>query len=120
MESVEDAFERLIEVSASDLILSAGSPPRMRKDGRLELFLPDEPVLTPDDTQRLVRSTLQPADWKKLQKRRQVDFAYTWKDRARIRGNAYFQRDSIAAAFRLLPREIPTFEMLGMPEAVHR
>ena len=120
MQSVEEAFERLIQVSASDLILSAGSPPRMRKDGRLELFGPDEPVLTPDDTERLVRSTLQPGDWKKLQKRRQVDFAYTWRDRARIRGNAYFQRDSVAAAFRLLPLQIPTFEMLGMPEAIHR
>src|SRR4029077_14791622 len=33
---------------------------------------------------------------------------------------SYYQRDSIAAAFRLLPLEIPGFELLGMPEAVHR
>src|SRR5947209_6385871 len=120
MTSVEDAFEHLMKVSASDLLLSAGSPPRIRRDGRLELYSADEPTLTPDDTERLLRATIQPADWKKLQKRRQVDFAFTWKDRARIRGNAYFQRDSLAAAFRLLPLEIPTFEMLGMPEAIHR
>ncbi len=120
MTSVEDAFEHLIEVSASDLLLSAGSPPRVRKDGRLELYSNDEPTLTPDDTERLLRATIQPGDWRKLQKRRQVDFAFTWKDRARIRGNAYFQRDSLAAAFRLLPLEIPSFEMLGMPEAIHR
>src|SRR4029077_4450116 len=29
-------------------------------------------------------------------------------------------RDSVAAAFRLLPLEIPTFDLLGMPESVHR
>ncbi len=120
MNSVDEAFDRMIRVSASDLILSAGSPPRIRKDGRLELFSDDEPTLTPEDTERLVRGVLQPGDWKKLQKRRQVDFAFTWKDQARIRGNAYSQRDSLAAAFRLLPLQIPTFEMLGMPEAVHR
>ena len=120
MRAVEDAFERLIQVSASDLLLSAGSPPRIRKDGRLELYSDDEPALNPSDTERLIRNLLDPGDFKKLQKRRQVDFAYTWKDQARIRGNAYYQRDSVAAAFRILPLEIPTFEMLGMPEAVHR
>ncbi len=118
--SIEGALERLTEVSASDLLLSCGSPPRIRKDGRLELMDPNEPVLTPADTERLLRDIIEPADWKILQKRRQVDFAFTWRDRARIRANAYYQRDSLAAALRLLPLEIPGFELLGMPESVHR
>jgi twitching motility protein PilT len=92
----------------------------MRKDGRLELLEPDAPPLTPTESERLLREIIQPADWKTLQKRRQVDFALTWRDRARIRANAYFQRDSLAAAFRLLPLEIPGFELLGTPESVHR
>jgi len=117
---IEDAFERLIKIQASDLLLSCGSPPRVRKDGRLELLETDAPALTPSDTERLLRDILEPDDWKELQKRRQVDFAFTWRDQARIRGNAYFQRDSLAAAFRLLPLEIPGFELLGMPESVHR
>ena len=120
VKSIEGAFERLLEESASDLLLSCGSPPRMRKDGRLELLEPDAPPLTPTESERLLREIIQPADWKTLQKRRQVDFALTWRDRARIRANAYFQRDSLAAAFRLLPLEIPGFELLGTPESVHR
>lgn len=120
MNSIEEAFERLTQVSASDLLLSCGSPPRMRKDGRLELLDPSEPVLTPPDTERLLKEMIQPGDWKILQKRRQVDFAFTWRDRARIRANAYYQRDSLAAAFRVLPLEIPGFELLGIPESVHR
>src|ERR1700716_1611838 len=109
-----------MELSASDLLLSSGSPPRIRKDGRLELFDLASGSLTPDEIERLLKELIQPADWKTLQKRRQVDFAFTWEDRARIRANAYFQRDSLAAAFRLLPLEIPGFEQLGLPEAVHR
>ena len=120
MNSVEEAFERLVQESASDLLLSCGSPPRMRKDGRLELLDPESPSLTPADTERLLKALLEPGDWRQLQKRRQVDFAFTWRDQIRIRGNAYYQRDSVAAAFRLLPLEIPTFDMLGMPESVHR
>jgi twitching motility protein PilT len=118
--SIEEAIERLIQLQASDLLLSCGSPPRIRKDGRLELLDASEPVLTPAETERLLREIIDPADWKMLHKRRQVDFAMTWRDQARIRGNAYFQRDSLAAALRLLPLQIPGFELLGMPESVHR
>ena len=117
--TLHDAFERMIAVHASDLLLSCGSPPRIRKDGRLQLLTPDEPVLEPEDTERLVKEVLAPADWKALQKRRQVDFAFTWQNTARIRANAYYQRDSVAAAFRLLPLEIPGFDQLGMPESIH-
>ncbi|HEV2028852.1 MAG TPA: type IV pilus twitching motility protein PilT [Candidatus Dormibacteraeota bacterium] len=120
MRTIEDTLDSLIELGASDLLLSCGSPPRMRKDGRVELLEEDAPPLAPADTERLLRDLLQPPDWKVLQKRRQVDFAFTWRDQARIRGNAYYQRDSLAAAFRLLPLEIPGFELLGMPEAVLR
>jgi twitching motility protein PilT len=118
--TIEEAFERLMEVQASDLLLSCGSPARIRRDGRLELMETNAPALTPADTERMLKELLEPADWKQLQKRRQVDFAFTWRDKARVRGNAYFQRDSLAAAFRMLPLEIPGFDLLGMPESVHR
>jgi twitching motility protein PilT len=120
MRTIQELLDRILELAASDLLLSCGSSPRIRKDGRVELLDTDAPQLTPVDMERLLRNLLQPADWKYLQKRRQVDFAFTWRDMARIRGNAYYQRDSLAAAFRLLPLEIPGFELLGMPEAVHR
>jgi twitching motility protein PilT len=120
MKTIQELLDRILELAASDLLLSCGSSPRIRKDGRVEVLDSDAPQLTPVDMERLLRNLLQPGDWKQLQKRRQVDFAFTWRDMARIRGNAYYQRDSLAAAFRLLPLEIPGFELLGMPEAVHR
>jgi twitching motility protein PilT len=118
--TIPETIDRLIQLGASDLLLSCGSPPRMRKDGQVEIIEPGSPPLTPADVERLVRDLLQVADWKQLQKRRQVDLAFTWREKARIRGNVYFQRDTLAAAFRILPLEIPSFELLGMPEQVHR
>ena len=118
--TLAQALDELLHRAGTDLILSAGSPPRIRRDSRLEILGGDEAKLTPADTERLIREVLDAKQLKELQKMRHVDFSFTWRDMARIRGNAYFQRNSLAAAFRLLPLEIPSFEMLGIPESVHR
>jgi twitching motility protein PilT len=118
--TLSEALDRLLELGGSDLLFSCGSKPRIRKDGNLETLDGDFGVLKPSDTQSMMRQMLDPKQWKELEKRRHVDFSFTWRDRARIRGNAYHQRNSIAASFRLLPLAIPSFEMLGIPESVHR
>lgn len=118
--TIDQALDRLLELAGSDLLISCGTRPRIRKDGNLELLDGESHVLEPADTQRMVREILDAKQWKELEKKRHVDFSFTWRDRARIRGNAYHQRNSIAAAFRLLPLEIPSFDMLGIPESVHR
>ncbi len=118
--TMDDALHRLLDAAGSDLLLSCGSRPRIRKDGNLEPLEGHPRMLVPSDTQRLLREILDAKQWRELERRRHVDFSFTWRDRARIRGNAYYQRNSIAAAFRLLPLVIPNFDMLGIPEAVHR
>jgi twitching motility protein PilT len=45
-----------------------------------------------------------------------VDFAFSWLDRARIRGSIFTQRGQTALALRVIPARIPTFEDLGLPE----
>jgi twitching motility protein PilT len=118
--TLDDALERLFAVGGSDLLFSCGSKLRIRRDGRLEPLDGDAKVLSPEDTERILRDVLNAKQWKELEKRRNVDFSFTWRDQARIRGNAYHQRNSVAAAFRLLPLAIPSFDMLGIPESVHR
>jgi len=114
--TIEEALDRLLDRSGSDLLISRGSPPRLRKDGRLEPV--NSLPLTPGAVEQMVRALLDDGQWEELEARRNVDFAFTWRDRVRIRGNAYFQRGSLAAAFRMLPLRIPTFEELGVPDAV--
>jgi twitching motility protein PilT len=45
-----------------------------------------------------------------------VDFAFTWLDRARLRGSVFTQKGQTALALRLIPSRIPSFDDLGMPE----
>jgi twitching motility protein PilT len=116
--TIEQALDRLLEVGGSDLLISCGSPPRLRRDGRLEPL--NGGLLTPASVEPMVRGLLDDTQWQELQVRRNVDFAFTWRERVRIRGNAYFQRGSLAAAFRMLPLRIPSFEELGVPESVYK
>ena len=44
--------------------------------------------------------------------------SYSVVGKARFRVNVYFQRDSIGAAFRLIPFEIKALQDLGIPPVV--
>jgi twitching motility protein PilT len=116
--TIEEALDRLLETGGSDLLISCGSPPRLRRDGRLEIM--NGLSMTPAAIEPMLRALLDDSQWRELTVRRNVDFAFTWRERVRIRGNAFFQRGSLAAAFRMLPLVIPSFEDLGVPEAVYR
>jgi twitching motility protein PilT len=116
--AIEEALDRLLELGGSDLLVTSGSPPRLRHDGLLGPM--SGPSLTPPAIESMLRSLLDDAEWQELHIRRNVDFAFTWRETARIRGHAYFQRGSLAAAFRMLPLRIPTFDQLGAPETIYR
>jgi twitching motility protein PilT len=116
---LEEALDRLLELAGSDLLISAGTAPQIRKDGSLMPIDESAAKLSARDTEAMLRGILDEGRWRELQSRRSVDFSFTWQDRVRIRGNAFFQRGSLAAAFRMLPLKIPTFEELGAPDALY-
>ena len=109
----------MLDSAGSDLLLSVGASPRIRKDGSLVSLDPAAPALVAQDVDTMLAECLDPAQLKSLHLGRNIDFAFTYKDRVRVRGNAYLQRGTPAAAFRSLPLQIPTFEQLGVPEAVY-
>ena len=74
--TIDEALDRLLELGGSDLLLSCGSKPRVRKDGNLEPISADAEVLQPADTQRMLREILDPKQWRELEKRRNVDFSF--------------------------------------------
>ena len=114
-----DFAEVLLEVmerQASDLHLTAGSPPMIRLHGKLHAL--DYPRLTPQTTREVVYSILTNDQRQKLETDWQIDLAYSIPGRARFRVNAYFQRASLSAAFRLIPHEIPKIGSLDLPPVI--
>jgi twitching motility protein PilT len=112
-----DILLEVVSRRASDLHLTPGAPPMVRQRGRLTPLEGYEP-LTPTQTREIVYSILSNAQRQKLENSWQIDFAYQIPGAARFRVNAYFQRSSIGAAFRLIPFEITPLEKLGLPPAV--
>jgi twitching motility protein PilT len=117
-ERVDQLLEKLWELGATDLILTVGAPPLMRLDGGLQPFNGDKP-LSADDTESMLASILTSQNREPFtDQSRELDFSFSWRETARIRGNAYRQRGYVAVALRLIPHEIPSFEWLGLPETV--
>jgi twitching motility protein PilT len=50
----------------------------------------------------------------------ELDIAYTANDFTRYRVNGFLQRGAISFAFRVIPREVPSFGALKMPPGVQR
>src|SRR4029079_13395763 len=96
----------------------AGAPPLARLDGALQPLDGEKP-LSPGDTERIIYSMVDEDHRRELLQHRQIDFSFEWEGHARLRANAFHQRDSLAIALRLIPHVIPTFEDLGLPAIVN-
>jgi len=107
----------LFQRAGSDLLLTADSPPRMRVDGALAP-VEGAPVLGGEDVNRIVDAQLGQELGRRFAEDREVDFSFSWRDKARLRGNAFHQRGSAALAMRIIPMQIPTMAQLGLPRVV--
>ena len=105
------------ESDATDLMLTVGSPPRVRIDGRLRA-IEGEPALSGEAIEEVVAHLLGPDGMELLRTPQDVDFAFTLFHIARVRGNAFMQRGEAAIALRIIPSRIPSFEELGLPPVV--
>jgi twitching motility protein PilT len=104
--------------NASDLHISVGRRPTLRIDGVL-VPLQKESVITPEAAEALIGGLLTPPQMERLKNERQLDFAYSFEDKARFRVNAYYQRNFLSAALRLVPGRIRTIEELMLPPILH-
>jgi twitching motility protein PilT len=102
---------------ASDLHLTAGARPTIRLHGSL-MPLEDLPELTPPVIHTVMYAILTQRQREKFETELELDFAYALPGQARFRVNLYRQRDSLGAAFRLIPYEIKPLDQLGVPPAV--
>jgi twitching motility protein PilT len=116
--SIDELLERMVEANASDLHVTTGTPPAIRVRGEVER-LEGFDALTAEETQQLLYRILSSEQQKNFELGRQLDFSYSIPGLARFRVNVYFQRESIGAAFRLIPTELKTLEELGIPESLH-
>jgi twitching motility protein PilT len=115
--TLNELLQGMLELGASDLHLTAGSPALVRVHGDLEP-LRDCPVLPPDLIQRVLYTILTQKQRERFETDLELDFAYSLPGAARFRVNVYRQRENLGAAFRRIPYEIKTLEELGVPASI--
>ncbi|MDE3070324.1 MAG: type IV pili twitching motility protein PilT, partial [Acidobacteriota bacterium] len=109
-----ELLKEVVARNASDLHLSVGAHPILRIRGRL-MSLNEYPVLGGSATREIVYSILSNDQRQRLETDWQLDFAYSVPGHGRFRVNAYYQRGSVGAAFRLIPFGLSTVDDLGLP-----
>jgi twitching motility protein PilT len=115
--SIEELVAEMKALDASDLHLTPGSQPMVRCRGEL-MPLRGYEKLSAETTRQLIYGILSTEQHKVLETRRQIDMAYTVAGMARLRVNAFFQRNSVGAALRMIPSEIRSLNDLGLPPHV--
>jgi len=113
---IKDLLAQMQDRDASDLLLTAGTPPQYRVNGLLQP-LGSEP-LSADASRKLALSLLNERQIEELQRHKSLDLSKGIEGLSRFRINIYHQRDSIALAARRIPFVIPSFRELGLPEIV--
>jgi len=106
-------LQHAADQQASDLHLSAGSPPWLRIQGELHTL--DALPLNTEEIQILIAPLLNAAQRSALEQKLEIDFAYALSQQLRCRANIYHQQRGLSAAFRLIPTTLPTLEKLGLP-----
>jgi twitching motility protein PilT len=121
---LQQLFEHTITSKASDLHLRVGVPPVIRVDGNLN-FITSFNTLTSQDVENMLVSIISETQRELLIENRSLDFSYDYlqnsqlESKARFRINIFYQRGTLAAAFRLLPPKVKTIEELNLPKACH-
>jgi twitching motility protein PilT len=111
-------LQNVVDSNASDLHLIAGLPPILRINGELTP-IPTIGILTPDQISELLKEVLASEQVERLSVNKEIDFSLNFSEKGRFRVNAYTQKGSIAAAFRLIPIEVPNIDGLGLPKILH-
>jgi twitching motility protein PilT len=117
-EPIDALFRAMCDLRASDLHLSVGSPPVVRKDGRMQPLTEGAPALTPESLLSLLMPILPAINKKEFHDRHDTDFAYELRGTARFRGNAFMDRRGPGAVFRVIPANILTAEQLGLSQHI--
>ncbi len=101
---------------ASDLHLSAGTPPMMRVHGEMRRL--KIPNLTKDDIHYMIYDIMADEQKKRFEENKEIDFSQDIGNIARFRVNIFFQRNGEAAVFRAIPTKVLTFEELNLPDVL--
>jgi twitching motility protein PilT len=113
---MSDLLQLVVSEGASDLHLAVGIPPILRVHGRLHPL--DSEALTPEDTERLMRSITSEDHQLKVREQGSSDFGFGFGEAARFRVSVFRQKGHYGIVLRQIPSGLLTLEDIGLPHQV--
>ncbi len=117
MAQIDGLFKVMMDEGASDLHLSAGSPPYFRIHG--DMIRSNSAPLTHDDLKNLIFEIITEKQRKEFIENWELDCAYEIKGLGRFRCNIFMQKNGLAAVFRQIPTKILPLEKLNLPPSLY-
>lgn len=112
--NIKALLKNVVAYKASDLHLVSRSEPQIRIDGKLVSL--DMEKLSGNVIEELCYTLISDKQKKKLEEEKELDFAIMFPDIGRFRANYYYTINSeLAAAFRIIPINIPSLDDLNTP-----
>lgn len=111
---LKDLIDIAVSEDGSDIHLSSRSHPMIRVSGSL-IPLVKKPVLSDVDVTEFCQVLMSDQQYRDLLQNKEMDFSYAHQEGIRFRGNAYFQKGSMAVALRHIPNKILTLQELKLP-----
>ena len=113
---IEDLLQRVVKEGASDGFIAAGAAPAIKVDG--EIYPMSDSVLTDEQAQALVLSTMSEAQRAEFEQHHECNFAMAREGLGRFRASAFVQRGKAGLVVRRINTEIPTIDELGLPPII--
>jgi len=113
MVEMDELLTLVVEENASDLHIAVGKPPCLRIDGRLRPLESDP--LTPEDSERLMRSITSEEHIQRVREHGGTDFGFAFGDMGRFRVSVFKEKGRFGVALRLIPSKLMSFEEIGLP-----
>lgn len=116
---LDHILAKAVDIGASDLIFKAKLPPVTRVTGTLAP-MKGEPRFSASELDAMGRSLMDDRQWERFCTTRDIDMAYEVMSVGRFRVNVFYQRESVAMVFRIVPSEPPLIGDLNLPQAVEK
>lgn len=105
-----------IEQDASDIHFAEDSRIALRVGGKF-VFIENIDKLSKEDAELIVGAMLpDEAEQKRFKALREIDFSYIHSSGVSFRVNAYYSRGRLTGSMRMISKNLPTMERLGIPE----
>ena len=113
---LDPILELMVRKRASDLFITAGRPPTMKVDGVLAEI--SKTPLTAEQAEKIVKSIMNQRQIDEFDNTKECQFAMGVKNLGRFRVSAFTQRDSAGMVIRRIENDIPSVEMLNLPQTL--